>query len=202
MSISIKKTVHQGGSHDRYRYPAHSRLSPRRHSFTVSELAIFCTFWLLGFCSLYRASAADGLSAGPLYDHFYLTLTPGERTEAASPLFYSEQAETLRTWAVPPLISLATDKAAGMKELDILYPLLTYDRYGDQYRWQLCQLFSFSGGPSPTEDKRDRFTIFPLYFQQRSSDPAENYTPFMAGSNTGCSVTKSISSCSRFSANP
>jgi hypothetical protein len=53
---------------------------------------------------------------------------------------------------------------------------MTYDRYGDQYRWQLLQLLSFSGGPTQSEPKRDRFTLFPLYFQQRSSDPTQNYT--------------------------
>lgn len=120
--------------------------------------------------------AADFLSAGPIYDKFYLTLTAGQRTEAAGPFYYNEHSETQHTWAVPPLISYTTDEAAGLKEFDILYPLLTYDRYGDQYRWQLMQLLSFAGGPSSTEKDRDRFTIFPLYFQQRSSNPEENYT--------------------------
>jgi hypothetical protein len=79
-------------------------------------------------------------------------------------------------WAVPPLLSYTSDEATGLKEFDILYPLLTYDRYGDQYRWQLVQVLSFAGGPHPDENARDRFTLFPLYFQQRSSDPAKNYT--------------------------
>jgi len=136
-------------------------------------------FWLVllllltggGLCG-----AADFLSAGPIYDRFYLTLSPGQRTEAAGPFYYNEQSETQHTWAVPPLISYTTDEAAGLKEFDILYPLLTYDRYGDQYRWQLVQLLSFAGGPSSSEKDRHRFTIFPLYFQQRSSKPEENYT--------------------------
>ena len=54
--------------------------------------------------------------------------------------------------------------------------VLTHSRYGRQYRWQLFQLFSFAGGLTQTETNRSRFTIFPIYFQQRSSDPAENYT--------------------------
>jgi hypothetical protein len=140
--------------------------------------AAFCSIWVL-FALLNlgnSASATDFLSAGPAYQQFYLTLIPGQRTEAVSPFFYKEEAETRRTWAVPPLISYTTDEAAGMKELDLLYPLLTYDRYGDQYRWQLIQLFSFSGGPSSTETARDRITFFPIYFQQRSSDPSRNYT--------------------------
>jgi hypothetical protein len=83
------------------------------------------------------------------------------------------------TWAVPPLLSYARDPEVELKEFDLLYPVLTYDRYGEQYRWQLFQLFSFAGGPTQTETNRDRFTLFPFYFQQRSSDPAENYTAFI-----------------------
>ena len=38
------------------------------------------------------------------------------------------------------------------------------------------KLLSFAGGPTQRETARDRFTLFPLYFQQRSSDPNQNYT--------------------------
>src|SRR5579883_534502 len=120
--------------------------------------------------------ASDFLSAGPLYHEFYLTLTPGTRTEALGPLFYDQTAETEHTWAVPPLLSYTTDEAAGLKEFDFLYPILTYDRYGSQYRWQFCQLLSLAGGPDPDDTSRTRFTVFPVYFQQRSIHPENNYT--------------------------
>ena len=122
------------------------------------------------------ASAADALQAGPLFDEFDLTLALGHRTEALGPFFYSEQKETQRMWAVPPLLSYTRDPALESTEFDFLYPVMTYDRYGGQYRWQLFQVFSFSGGPTQGETARDRFTLFPLYFQQRSTDPSENYT--------------------------
>src|SRR5580765_4754798 len=141
----------------------------------------FRAFWCLAglvflLPGMSPVEGADFLSAGPLFHEFYQTLVPGQRTEAVGPFFYNEQHGTQKTWAIPPLISYATDTAVGLKELDILYPVLTYDRYGEQYRWQLFQLLSFAGGPSPGESERNRFTLFPLYFQQRSSDPNENYT--------------------------
>ena len=77
---------------------------------------------------------------------------------------------------MPPLLSYTRDPATESEEFDFLYPVMTYDRYGDQYRWQFFQLLSFAGGPTQQETARDRFTLFPLYFQQRSSDPSENYT--------------------------
>lgn len=123
-----------------------------------------------------RELKADTLSAGPLFDKFELTLEPGNRFEALGPLFYDEHKETEQTWAIPPLMSYFQDPSTDVKEFDFAYPVLTYDRYGKQYRWQFFQLLSFSGGETQTETNRDRFTLFPIYFQQRSSDPSENYT--------------------------
>jgi hypothetical protein len=127
--------------------------------------------------------SAEPLHAGPLYDHFDLTFVPADsnlqlwsRTEALGPFFYSEQQDTRHTWAIPPLFSHTQDSATESEEYDIVYPILTYDRFGQQYRWQIFQLFSFAGGPSETEKVRRRFTLFPIYFQQRSSDSNENYT--------------------------
>jgi len=134
-------------------------------------------FVLLAFASVTNLSRADdGISAGPLYDQFKLTLENGDRTEALGPLFYDEDAGVRRTWAVPPFVSSAIDPSVELSEFDILYPLITCDRYGEQYRWQFFQILSWGGGPMPDINVRDRFTLFPIYFQQRSSETNENYT--------------------------
>jgi hypothetical protein len=127
----------------------------------------------------YISLRADPLSAGPLFDEFKLTLSPGYRTEILGPLFYSQTAGSQTIWAIPPLFSDTKDSAIGLREWDFLYPLMTYDRYGSQYRWQFLQLLSFAGGASQTSDVKKRFTLFPIYFQQRASNPAENYTALL-----------------------
>ncbi|HEY5915738.1 MAG TPA: hypothetical protein VJA21_34570 [Verrucomicrobiae bacterium] len=124
------------------------------------------------------AWGSEPFRAGPLYDEFQLTLSPGQRVEAAGPFFYEEEKEAERTWAIPPLLSYARNPDLEMEEFDFVYPILTYDRYGDQYRWQLFQLLSFAGGPTQTETNRNRFTLYPLFFSQRSSDTNENYTAY------------------------
>jgi hypothetical protein len=139
-------------------------------------LSLWLSSLLLVLSQAPNAWADDTLHAGFWYDSFDLTLTPGHRTEAAGPFFYSEQKESRSTWAVPPLFSYTTDPDTQSKEFDFLYPVVTYDRYGEQYRWQFFQWLSFPGGPTQKENARDRFTLFPLYWQQRSSDPSENYT--------------------------
>jgi hypothetical protein len=128
-------------------------------------------------CAQNRAFSADSVGAGLLYDEHPLTLAPGHRTEILGPLFYSEQQESQHQWAVPPLgLSRTVDPDTESEEYDFAYPVLTYDRYGREYRWQFFQLFSFAGGQDPDETGNHRFTLFPLYFQQRSTNPTNNYT--------------------------
>ncbi|MDB6109049.1 MAG: hypothetical protein JWR69_799 [Pedosphaera sp.] len=130
-----------------------------------------------GFSFPVASSAADSVIAGPLFSEYDLTLDSGHRKEIASPFFYSEQRGDLHTWAFP-LLTLAhtEDPTIGYKEFDFAYPLFTYDRFGSEYRWQFCQLFAFGGGIDQKEDQARRFTLFPIYFQQRSPDPSQNYT--------------------------
>jgi hypothetical protein len=146
--------------------------APRRKF--IHRLQLFCLGLAVGFP--FPASAGDGFHAGPVFDEFALTLDSGRRTEALGPFFYDQHKELEQTWAIPPLLSYDADPATQTKEIDFLYPVLTYEQFGTEYRWQLGQLFSFSGGQNQDNFPARRFTIFPLYFQQRSPDPDKNYT--------------------------
>lgn len=86
------------------------------------------------------AFAGDGFHAGPIFDQFSLTLDSGHRIEAIGPFLYHQEADTEKTWAVPPLFSYDADPAVELKEFDFGYPVLTCERYGGEYRWQFCQL--------------------------------------------------------------
>ncbi len=137
-------------------------------------LLIFCLGLAVGWSS--TVPAEEGFHAGPIFDEFALTLDSGKGIEAAGPFFYDQQKDPEETWAVPPLLSYDTAPDTESKEFDLLYPVLTYERFGMEYRWQFCQLLSFSGGQNQNETKARRFTIFPFYFQQRSPDAKLNYT--------------------------
>ena len=141
---------------------------------------VFCClrgcFIILAFCFSAASDAEDAFHAGLFYDQFPLTLDSGRRTEAVGPFFYDQQKNSENTWAVPPVFSHTTDPTVEYRENDFLYPLLTYESYGREYRWQFFELWSFAGGKEPNDDQVKRFTIFPFYFQQRSPDTNENYT--------------------------
>ena len=133
--------------------------------------------WALAYST--GALAQDGFHAGLLYDQFPLTLNSGHRTEAAGPLFYDQQIGSETTWALPPFYSRYANPEVETREYDFLYPLLTYEYYGKEYRWQFFELFSFAGGQEPDDHGVKRFTIFPFYFQQRSPNTNENYTALL-----------------------
>ncbi len=125
------------------------------------------------------APAQTPIEAGPLYDAFTLTLAPGHREEILGPAYYSEQKESQAQWAFPPLgLSSTEDPTLGYKEFDLLYPLLTYDQYCTELRWQLFQVINWAGGQNQNKTADRRFTLFPLYFQQRSTNPGRDYTAF------------------------
>jgi hypothetical protein len=140
--------------------------------------SLFLWVFLVAIARLNDSLYAQDLEFGPLVASFPLTLDEGKRTEAAGPLFYSERKQTQKTFAVPPIFSTVGDPAVEMRETDFLYPALTYDRFGEEYRVQIFQLLSFSGGALQSGAEKHRFTLFPFYFQQRSPATNENYTAF------------------------
>lgn len=133
--------------------------------------------WLL--LALLAVSGVHGQEHdfGFLFSRHPLTLESGTRQEALGPLYYRQQTEGWNLFALPPLFSLcrSTDPQLSALEWDFLYPVVTYDRYGAEYRWQLFQLLSLAGGQNMAEEDKRRLTLFPLYFSQTSSNPTNNY---------------------------
>lgn len=95
------------------------------------------------------------------------------------PLFQYRLEGDLEAWSFSPFISHVSDPGTDSEELDVLYPLFSLDRFGLEYRCHFFQLLSWSGGGAADDHQTRRFTIFPFYFQQRSSDPSKNYTALL-----------------------
>ncbi len=134
----------------------------------------------LGFATVTNTHADDDnlLNLGFLYDRFDLTLTPGERTEIGGPLYYSQKREDDNIWGIPPWFTHYKNPAIDSEEWDFFYPVMTYDRYGKEKRWQLFQIINISGGESTrdgVDEEKERFEIFPFYIRQKSTNPTNNY---------------------------
>lgn len=170
-----------------------SRPLPQPGSLTRASVFATLPAHRMGFISRYLPilpllAAAGGavhaapephVEAGPLAHEFTLTLGQGFRGEAGGPFFWQEVAPGTRGWAFCPLISFHHDAAVERTQYEFLYPLITYDLYGTQYRWQFMQLLSWSGGRSTDDSDTKRFTLFPFFFSQTSTDPAKSYRAFL-----------------------
>lgn len=143
-----------------------------------------------------RASEAPA-SAGFLYHQFGLTLEPGRRTEALGPLWATEETwpegvvpagtdpwdatppvtQVARNFTLAPLFSWTSDAKTERVSWDLVYPIITYDRYGSEYRFQVFQLLSFSGGATQAGAQGRGFSLIPFFWYRRSAeDPSLNYT--------------------------
>ena len=138
----------------------------------------FVNFILVGVILRLPAVAGEP-SIGFIFDRFKLTLEDGWRTEAAGPFYYSQQTDSEKVWALPPFFSCDRKPEVEAHEDDFLYPLLTHIHYGHEQRWQFGQLISTASGLDPSEAEVKRFTLFPIYFQQRAPDTNLNYTAFV-----------------------
>jgi hypothetical protein len=141
--------------------------------------ARFFVIVLLGVLLAFSSSAEAQVVAGPAYNEFRLTLDVGTRKEAVGPLFFEEEQEDTIQWAFPPLMSYTHDRVLPSTEFDILYPFLTYDLFGKEYRFQIFQVFNFAGGVANEETNKHRFSLFPFYLQQRSKDNSLDYVSIL-----------------------
>ena len=113
--------------------PRVSRPATRGQPRSSFALLLFALVWCL-ICVPGALLAEGPWDSGPIFDDYKLTLGTGHRTEIAGPFYYSQQQESRETWALPPFFSQSRDPETEYKGYDFLYPILTYDRYGDQYR--------------------------------------------------------------------
>lgn len=139
----------------------------------VKSLMLLILASLFGWSGM---AAAGDANSGLLIDDFPLTLETGVGTEAAGPFWGYYETDEVKIWRFSPFFSKLEYPGAETKEFDLLYPILTLDRFGEEYRFQIAQWFAFSGGSRVDGDGVEKFTLFPIYFQQRSENPEENYT--------------------------
>ncbi len=123
-----------------------------------------------------REITADEIVVGPMFSKFGLTLEEGYRVEALGPIYHREVGIHYDEWGIAPLFTRHYDSAANRLSIDIVWKLAEYDRMGPEYRFAFFQFFNFTGGRTLNEENDRRFTVFPIYFQNRSSNPDRDYT--------------------------
>ena len=105
---------------------------------------------------------------GPLAEEFPLTLRTGQRGEALGPLFHWQETPEAWGWGFSPWVSYQHEPGVERTQAEFLYPLVSFDQYGSQYRFHIVQFVSWSGGQSTVGPEKRRFTLFPFWFSQQS----------------------------------
>jgi len=134
--------------------------------------------WVSGICLMQAEARAAENSGGEGY-YQRLSLSSPDTLDPYGPLSYRKDSGTTTIWALSPLFSYTLDKDVDFEEFDFVYPVISYDRFGSEYRFHIFQLFSLSGGKTQSETNVHRFTLFPIYFQQRSPIQELNYTALL-----------------------
>ncbi len=100
---------------------------------------------------------------------------PAPATSHFGPFYTrTSSGKTTTVSILPPLYSSLKEPEIEHTEWDILYPLISSDRYGKERRLHFLQLLSLSGG-SQNEDESASTTVFPFYFHKDSPDETQNY---------------------------
>jgi hypothetical protein len=136
---------------------------------------VFCLAALLASLSA-QAGAEDEALFGPAYAKFRLTLISGWREEAVGPFFYEDDVEGQSHWAIPPFFCRTLTPEVDWSEWEVFYPVMNYRRFGQEYRLQLAQVLSLSGGHTPGDDSVRHTTLFPIFFHQHSTATNHDYT--------------------------
>ncbi len=128
-------------------------------------------------CNTPRPDGQLEVDGGPLMYAHRLTLEPGHEAGVLGPIFTERHAGTdpYSQWTIRPLLSWRGLDDGRSEEWDLLYPLLTYHRTGEESRFQLLQWIGFSGGRHQTGGDENSTTLFPFYFSRESGDPARDY---------------------------
>jgi len=127
--------------------------------------------------ALFSQLGAFAIDLGPIYDSFPLTLQQGKRTEWLGPLVNVEKTTNDWGWTFSPLMSYRYNPGVDNTSFDLLYPIITHDRYGSEYRFQIFQVFSISGGNNQNQEK-ETVHAFPILFPTtRARSKRQLYSP-------------------------
>ncbi|HEU5077867.1 MAG TPA: hypothetical protein VFT72_01560 [Opitutaceae bacterium] len=110
------------------------------------------------------------------------------RWSAAGPLFFSQPIDPAsfnggdRARGFRPFYLESVNSQAGdtVQEAHFLYPLFSYRRAVDGYRWSVFSLINHYSGKTSKESKTQRgFDLWPFYFSRDTGNPESSYHAVM-----------------------
>ncbi len=146
---------------------------------------LVCWLALAGICvngfaaekGLRETRPAREMHVGPIYDSHRRPLDKARQAEMFGPLLQWANKAGTSEFALRPLFARSTIHEIEHSEWQLLYPFITYTRYGGEARWQLFQLISWTTGrpASDIERRESKTTIFPFLWLKRSDELKDQY---------------------------
>ncbi|MGQ0792772.1 MAG: hypothetical protein ACT4NX_01650 [Deltaproteobacteria bacterium] len=119
-----------------------------------------------------ESDPADAPSADPATE----PLAGEENRFELSPFFTSSESGSVSEFGVRPFFYWLRDEERDSEELDVLYPLATYDRREDARSYQfLFYMLSYYSNLTPSGFQESKFTLFPLVFSKRAEEADKSY---------------------------
>lgn len=128
-----------------------------------------------------KLHGAETWQYGPLSHAYHPVLDGGLKQEWFGPLAYHHQTDHGTQWAFNGLVSFLRDDRIDATEWDILYPLLSHERFGQEAGWKLLNLWSLNQGVGPEGTLQSRWSLFPFFFHDQAvgDQPAKTaWMPF------------------------
>lgn len=132
------------------------------------ELLLIFVLANISFCD-------EGANLGPL-----LNTGRGSKgvweVNALGPFITSRRSETWKEFAFHPFFYSIKDIEKDSSEIDILYPIATYDRVGDNWRFQfLVYLLYLESEKTKSGFSETEFNLFPFIFWKRAEHKDDSH---------------------------
>ncbi len=138
-------------------------------SFEFLSIIIFAN---ISFC-------VEGVNLGPLLTTESDPKSRARETDALGPFITSRQTDEGTEFGFRPLFYFINNRAQDSIEFDMLYPFATYDRRGDNWRFQLLvYLFYLESEKTKSGFNEKEFNLFPFIFSKSAENKENSYFAF------------------------
>jgi hypothetical protein len=138
-------------------------------SLQLLSLSVFAD---ISFC-------VEGIHLGPLLSIESDPETHTQETNALGPFITSRQNEEATEFGFRPFFYSINNREKNSSEFDILYPIATYDRRDDNWRFQLLvYLFYLESEKTKNGFNEKEFNLFPFIFSKWAENKENSYFAF------------------------
>jgi hypothetical protein len=119
---------------------------------------------------------AEGINLGPLLNIERDSKSHAQEMNAVGPFITSRRSDEATEFGFRPFFYSINNREKNSSEFDILYPIATYDRRDDNWRFQfLVYLLYLESEKTKNGFNEKEFNLFPFIFSKRAESKENSY---------------------------